>query len=331
MIGNDQIQKQIRIVSEAAKKRNTSLPHMLFSGAPGCGKTTLARETAQSGGMSFIQIPPESLKGYKEVIDLLGEVNHDGYNKKGDVIDEIKPTIIFIDEIHRLPIQGQEKLGIAMENYQLESDTDKNKFIWFPLFTIVGATTEEGILSKPFRDRFKLNFTFKLYDNDVLTEITAYHGNKMEDMTITRKACKDIASRSRGTPRIAVKYLERARDYAMFIGSDIVTSKVTEEVFNELGIDHLGLNEDERSLLMALYEVGTPIGANNLSVITNVSEKTIADSIEPFLIHKGLISRSGKGRMLTPKGRQYIYEELIEKKEHKKKNEIDINYNRKLN
>lgn len=330
MIGNDNIKKQINIVLEAARKRSTSLPHMLFSGAPGCGKTTLARETATFGEMDFVQVPPDSIKGYKEVIDLLGGINHEGYSKSGDVVGEIKPTIIFVDEIHRLPVLGQEKLGIAMENYQLESDQDKNKYIWFPLFTLVGATTEEGLLSKPFRDRFKLNFTFKLYDTDTLTEIVAYHAGKMPEITITGKACRDIALRGRGTPRIAIKYLERARDYAMYIGSEIITSAVTEEIFHELGIDHLGLNENERALLVALYEIGTPVGANNLSVITNVSQKTISDSLEPFLIHKGLIMRSGRGRMLTPAGRKHVWEEILNHKDSKAKKEIDINYRRNI-
>lgn len=330
MIGNENIRNQIEIVLEAARKRNNSLPHMMFSGAPGCGKTTLARKTASIGGMDFMQIPPDSLKGYKELMDVLGSVNHDGYNKQGDIIGDIKPTIIFIDEIHRIPILGQEKLGIAMEDFQIESDRDKNKMIWFPLFTIIGATTEEGILSKPFRDRFKLNFTFKLYDEETMAKIVEFHASQL-DIMITQKACRDIAVRSRGTPRIGVRYLERARDYALYIESEVITSTVTNDIFEKLGINEIGLTENEVKLMKALYEIKTPVGIDNLAVITDVSQKTLSDSIEPFLIGKGLIVRSGRGRSLTHKGANYVRDVLLDNKDNRNKREIEVGYNRKLN
>jgi Holliday junction DNA helicase RuvB len=302
---------------------------MLFSGAPGCGKTTLSKKTASIGGMDFVQVPPDSIKGYKETVDILGSINHDGYNRNGDIVGQIKPTILFIDEIHRLPIVGQEKLGIAMEDFQIESDRDKNRVIWFPLFTVIGATTEEGMLSKPFRDRFKLNFTFNLYDVSTMTKIVAFHANKI-GIPVTEKACIDIAKRSRGTPRIGVKYLERARDYALYIAADVVNDSVTTEMFRQLGINDIGLNENETKLLKALYEIKMPVGIDNLAVITNVSQKTISDSIEPFLISKGLIVRSGRGRTLTHKGVDYVREQLIAEKDVREKSEIKIGYNRKL-
>ena len=329
MIGNDKIKDQIEIVLESSKKRNTSLPHMLFSGAPGCGKTTLAKKTASIGGMDFIQVPPDSLKGYKEIVKMLGGINHEGYSREGDVTSTIKPTIIFIDEIHRLPILGQEKLGIAMEEFQIESDRDKNSVIWFPLFTIIGATTEEGMLSKPFRDRFKLNFTFKLYNETTMAEIVKFHADRL-GLIVTRKACDDIARRSRGTPRIGVKYLERARDYAMYISSDIITSAVTRDIFEKLEINDIGLTENEIKLLLALYEAKTPVGVDNLAVVTNVSQKTLSDSIEPFLISKGLVVRSGRGRTLTNKGENYVRDVILGENDTRNKKEIKVGYNRKL-
>lgn len=329
MIGNNNIKEQLNIALSATQKRNTALPHILFSGPAGCGKTTLAKEIATIGGMDFMQATSDSVKGYRAVLDLLSNINHIGYNKQGDVVGRIKPTIIFLDEIHRLPISGQEHLGIAMEEFQLESDQDKKSYIWFPLFTIIGATTEEGLLSKPYRDRFKLLLNFKLYDEETLALIVSYHAEKKK-VKITKNACFDISKRSKGTPRLAVKYLERAIDFALWKNLDVITPDLTKTMFEGLGIDPLGLSDNERTLLISLYNSEKPVGLNNLSVIINASQKTITDSIEPFLMYKGLITVSGRGRVLTRKGMDYVSEEILQTGTEKTKRKIDANYSRKL-
>lgn len=305
LIGNPLIQKQIKIAVEAAKERNGSIPHMLFSGAPGCGKTSTARALSKIGNVSLIQCQPEALKTYTNLIDVLGDLDYSGYSRRGDKIGVIKPTVLFIDEIHRLPITGQEKLGIAMEEYRIESDREKGRYVWFPLFTVIGATTEEGLLSKPFRERFKLNFAFNTYTNEETEEIIIHHANRLE-VGITKKAIRETAKRCRGIPRIAVTYLELLRDRQLSIKSEIITSAIVFDMFNDLGIDSAGLNEKERAILLILYESKSPIGLSNLATMVNCSQTTLADSSEPFLLREGLIARGNRGRTITGKGIDYV-------------------------
>lgn len=305
LIGNPLIQKQIKIAVDASKERNSAIPHMLFSGVPGCGKTSTARALASTSGGAILQVQPEALKTYTNIIDILGELDYSGYSKRGDKISKINPTILFIDEIHRLPITGQEKLGIAMEEYRLESDREKGRYVWFPLFTVIGATTEEGLLSKPFRERFKLTFPFNAYSNEETEEIIAHHAMRL-GITITNKAIRETAKRCRGIPRIAVTYLELLRDRQLANKSEIITSALVFDMFKDLGIDNAGLNEKERAILLILYESKTPIGLSNLAAMVNCSQVTLADSSEPFLLREGFIYRGTRGRSITPKGIDYV-------------------------
>lgn len=305
LIGNPLIQKQIRIAVEAAKERNSAIPHMLFSGVPGCGKTSTAKALSKLGGVSIIQTQPEALKTYANIINVLGDLDYSGYSRRGDKIGEIKPTILFIDEIHRMPITGQEKLGIAMEEYRLESDRERGRYVWFPLFTIIGATTEEGLLSKPFRERFKLTFTFNAYSNIEIEEIINHHANRLK-IIITKKAIRETAKRCRGIPRIAVTYLELLRDRQLSMKAEIITSAIVADMFSDLGIDKLGLNEKERAILLILYEAKAPLGLANLATMVNCSQVTLTDSSEPFLLREGLIYRGNRGRVITNKGIDYV-------------------------
>lgn len=325
-IGNTEIKKQIAIAAASAKDRNMALPHMLFSGAAGCGKTTLAKKIAEWCKVEFISVLPQALKTMEDILGLFKKLNHGNYDKRGNKIGIIKPAVIFIDEIHNLTLQPQEWLGIAAENFEIESE-GSGKYIWFPYFSIVGATTDDGKLSKPFRDRFKLRFVFKPYSSIEAAKIVLSHAKRL-GVEIDIPAAQEIAKRGRGIPRILVGYLERARDMACVCKKETITTDVVGETFKGLGVDDIGLTETEIKILKTLYNAKGPIGAENLAIITNESQKTLVASIEPFLIMKGFIIRSGKGRQITELGRKY-WEKTCGYNEGVEKVELETGYVRK--
>jgi len=304
LIGHTNTKERIKIALDSAKHRNTALPHLLLAGAAGCGKTTTAQWLATQGGYEYLPASPLELKTKKSVYNLLEKLNLQGYNKTGDRVDRVKPTIIFFDEIHQLPVIGQEILGLAMERFILEADIP-NKLIWLPHFTIVGATTDDGKLTKPFRDRFKLKFIFEPYKNSEMRNIVRFHALKHK-LAITREAVTNITERSRGVPRIMVNYLETVRDIMFAQKSKLITTDLVDMAFTSIGIDKTGLTKIELRILKSLFEAGIPIGLDNLAIISNESPKTIVQSIEPFLIRRGLLIRTGKGRSITKKGIKYL-------------------------
>jgi holliday junction DNA helicase RuvB len=325
MIGNDNIKKQLLISNLAAMKRNKNMPHTLFSGAPGCGKTSMARYIAQEANVPFLSVIPDEMEGYKKVLGILEKLNHENYDNKGNRIGPVKPTILFFDEIHRMPLIGQELLGIAMENFVIESGKP-NKYFWVPYFTIVGATTKAGKLSKPFRDRFKLQFTFEVYCIEDMFKIVKFHSEKKE-LLITDKGALEIAKRSRGTPRIAVGFIERVRDKVLIDHPENNTAslELVTQVFHDLGIDQRGFTITELKILKTLFQADQPIGLDNLSIITDEDKRTIRDAVEPFLIREGMMVISGKGRVITDEGKKYFKD----RGEIPVKEEIDFNYERK--
>jgi len=305
LIGNENMQKQIYVASQSAKKENRSVPHMLFAGAAGCGKTSMAKRVARISSGIFISVLPESLKRIDDIISLFDRLDYTNYNGKGDQLGDINPGIIFIDEIHNLkPLQIQEWLGIVMENFELYVD---NQRYWIPDFTMIGATTNDGLLSKPFLDRFKMRFIFRPYNLEQSAQIVIVHAERL-NLAITMEAAQAIAQRGRGVPRILVGYLERCRDTAQVHDARIITEEIVKETFTLLGVDDEGLRETELRLMEALYEANIPVGIENLSIIINEAPKTMANAIEPFLIQKGYIVRSGQGRMITKRGREYLEE-----------------------
>jgi Holliday junction DNA helicase RuvB len=305
-IGHEKTKTQIGIAMNSAIRRNTSIPHMLFAGAAGCGKTSMAKFISEQSKTNFISIPAEAFKDVKTIKIILEKLSHVGYNRHGDRIDIIKPSILFIDEIHNLSLSGQEILGIAMENFSMDSGIPNKKY-WIPYFTLIGATTDDGILSKPFKDRFKLKFLFQPYEIEEMLLIVRIHVKKV-DMLIDDEAISMIAIRSHGIPRIAVSYIDACRDYALAYNSKIITSNITMRMFSDRGIDNTGLSTVEIKILQTLYNNDIPVGLDNLSIIVNEAKKTIALSIEPLLLQRGLILRSGKGRIITDKGRKYLEE-----------------------
>lgn len=247
---------------------------------------------------------PDDVKDYDSTIALLNKLDHEGYDEFGNRDGELRPTILFLDEIHRMPIKGQEDLGRAMEEFRIESKR-AGKYIWLPFFTVVGATTDDGKLSKPFRDRFKLRFVFQPYSFEESVEIVRMHAEKM-GLVLTAKAVRDIARRGRGVPRIMVGYVERIRDTVISEDIMVASSKTTNRVFEDLGVDKEGLTFVELKIMRILFEEGKPIGLDNLAIMVNEAPKTLSQSAEPFLIQKGFLVRSGKGRRLTEKGLRYM-------------------------
>jgi holliday junction DNA helicase RuvB len=325
LVGHKQTKKSIFIEMQAAEKLNSSLPHMLFAGSPGCGKTSMAKAIAKELDTQFLSLHPDALEKHEDTIKLLETLNHEGYDEKGNRVATIKPTILFIDEIHNLNLNAQEVLGIAMEEFRIPSE-HPNKFYWIPYFTLIGATTDEGKLSHPFVDRMGIKFLFEPYTIEESAEIVRVHAN-LDHINITNKAIRSIAKRGRGIPRYLVKYLQRVRSYAEASEIPFIISGTVRKVFEDLGIDEEGLGPSEIKLLKTLYEINDAVGLENLAIILNEASKTIAQSIEPFLIRKGLIIRTGKGRKLTQKGVEYV-ENKGKGPKKLKKIEIDANYHR---
>ncbi len=325
LIGHEKTKNIINISLKAATTRNSCIPHILLAGAAGCGKTTTARWLAEIGGYDFLPVSPLTMKTKKDVLAMLSELNIEGYNAVGDRIGKIKPTIIFFDEVHQMPVIGQEVLGIAMERFDLEAE-EANKLIWLPYFSVVGATTDDGLLTKPFRERFKMKFLYEPYNEEDMYKIVQFHALKHK-LSITPKAIRAIVRRSRGIPRIMVSHLETIRDFMIVDEEPIAKSYVVEDTFKFLGIDQTGLTPVDIGILKSLYNSDKPIGLENLSILTNEAPKTIANTIEPYLIRRGLMLRTGTGRTITSKGRKYL-----EEQEHlgsKKNQKMYINVNKK--
>jgi len=322
LIGNKGVMKQLSIVRDACKATDNALPHMLLSGAPGCGKTSTARHLAKHTGAHFMSVTPESFKERNDVVRILEQFERKiGYDDYGNRIKNVPTSypILFVDEIHRMPLKGQELLGIAMEEWKLPIEAAKakvniydkfgsskvNRERWFPRFTVVGATTNDGLLSKPFKDRFKLRFIFNTYTEEESRAIVKIHATRL-NIEIDDAGTNEIAKRGRGVPRIIVTLLERCRDLAVAQGETHISGNLAKAAFLIMNIDVNGLNETDIKILKALYASETPLGVDNLAILTNESRQSIAETIEPYLIQQELMVRTGKGRVITDKGRIYL-------------------------
>jgi len=358
LIGNEAIFKQLEVSVASAQTENKSIPHTLLSGAAGCGKTSVARFIAETFGCDFVTISPESIQDANDMLRIKGLLNSKGYNSIGDIVGQIKPTIVFIDEVHRLKTTGQEHLGLAMENWAIPVEEKqvrvglsskfgyvlKGRIRWCPRFTLVGATTNDGLLSKPFRDRFKLRFLLNIYSLEDSIRIVIIHAGRLNEenakrtatdrikkIMLTRGAVGEIAKRGRGVPRILVALLERCRDMAISHDMDVIDESMAVATFMLLGIDESGLTQVDVKLMKSLYENQDPVGLDNLAIIINESKQTIKDTIEPYLIQEGLIARAQRGRVLTSKGRRYLMENnLIEYDENEDFIDIPATYERRI-
>lgn len=290
-VGQKAVVDNILIAIAAAKKRREPLEHILFSGPPGLGKTTLAHIIASEMGT---KITATSGPAIERAGDLIGILTNLG---AGDVI--------FIDEIHRLSRVVEEFLYPAMENYQIDFVIDKGpyaKTIKFNLkhFTLIGATTRSGLLSAPMRGRFGMLYNMDFYSTEELVSIVR-RSAKILKIELDKDAASQIAERARGTPRIANRLLRRIRDYAEIKSDGRITVETVDKALDMQGIDKRGLDSLDRKVMKAVLETynGGPVGIESLAATLNEEQDTIADVVEPFLLKIGFLRRTPRGREAT--------------------------------
>ncbi len=291
-VGQSALKSTLKISIEAAKKREIPLDHILFYGPPGLGKTTLASIIANEMNTNIKITSAPSLERPRDIIGILMSL------KAGDVL--------FIDEIHRLNKISEEILYPAMEDYYLDMTTGKSQTlksirIPIPKFTLVGATTKAGSLSSPLRDRFGIIHRLEFYTDEELTQVIIRTA-KILDIEIDTKGAHAIARRSRGTPRIANRLVKRVRDYAIVKSNGKIDAQTADKALDILQIDKYGLDNTDRSLLNLIAEKynGGPVGIETLATALGEDSKTIEDVYEPYLLQKGFIQRTPRGRKLTP-------------------------------
>ena len=297
-IGQEAARGNLRVFIEAAKRRGEALDHVLFFGPPGLGKTTLAQIVAKEMGVGFRATSGPVIAKSGDLAALLTNLD------EGDVL--------FVDEIHRLNPAVEEVLYPAMEDRALdlmigEGPSARSVRIDLPPFTLVGATTRQGLLTTPLRDRFGIPVRLQFYTVDEL-ELVVRRAARLLDLTITPDGAVEIARRSRGTPRIAGRLLRRVRDFANVAGAAAVDAKVADASLRRLEVDELGLDLMDRRYLMMIADIyrGGPVGAETLAAGLSEARDTIEEVIEPYLIQLGLIARTARGRCLNGPGWKHL-------------------------
>jgi Holliday junction DNA helicase RuvB len=298
MVGQREVFERLLIAVDAASKRDEPLGHILFDGPPGLGKTTFATCIPRELGVHLELTSGAALKAPKDLLPYLTNLQ--------------EKTVLFIDEIHRLPSAVEEYLYTAMEDFRIdlvlgEGVNARTINMTLQPFTLIGATTRAGLLSSPLRDRFQLREHLEFYSDLELTEIVSRNARKLA-VTIEPEAASIIAQRSRGTPRVANNRLRCVRDYVTSKADGHITCQLAEDALKMWGVDQRGLDKQDRKYLETLIRVfdGGPVGVEALAHTMNTATDTLSDEIEPYLLRSELLVRSPRGRMATTAAWQHL-------------------------
>lgn len=301
--GQHDVKEKLKIFVSAAKGRSEPLDHTLLSGPPGLGKTTLAKIIANDMGADFKATSAPAI------------------DKKGDlaaILTSLKPhSVLFIDEIHRLSRHVEEYLYTAMEDFYIDIVTGDGigarsmKFQLAP-FTLIGATTRAGLLNAPFRDRFGIVERLNFYDRKSLQQILERDA-KILNISIQAVGAEEIARRSRGTPRVAIRLLKRVRDFAQVQGNGIIDKELANSALNLLGVDRFGLDSMDRRILLLIHEkyAGGPVGVETIAAALSEERDTIEEVYEPFLLQEGFLQKTQRGRMITEFAKNQVFEAAL--------------------
>ncbi len=291
-VGQEKVKENLSVFINAAKIRGDALDHVLLHGPPGLGKTTLSCIIASELGVNLKITSGPAIEKAGDLASLLTTLERN--------------DILFIDEIHRLPRQVEEVLYPAMEDFALDLMMGKGpaaRSIRIPLkpFTLIGATTRAGQLTSPLRDRFGMLFRLELYNAEELTRIVTRSASIL-GAEITEGGAYEIARRSRGTPRIANRFLKRVRDFALVLGDGRIDEKMADRALRSLDVDALGLDSVDRRMLTAIIKHfgGGPVGLETLAAVIGEESVTLEDVYEPYLLQLGFLNRTPRGRMATP-------------------------------
>ncbi len=303
-IGQSNIKSNLKIFISSAVSRKQTLDHTLFYGPPGLGKTTLANIVALEMGVNFRSTSGPVLSKGADLAAILTNLQEN--------------DVLFIDEIHRLTINVEEMLYSAMEDFSLdiiigEGPSARTVKISLPKFTLVGATTRLGLLSNPLRDRFGIPLRLSFYSVVELKKVVQ-RAAKILDISINEEGSNEIATRARGTPRIALRLLRRVHDFATYDKIKVISSELADRALNLLEVDKMGLDSNDYRYLRFIQDnyAGGPVGIDTISAGLSEQRDVIEDTIEPYLIQIGFLQRTPRGRMLAEKATKYIASTLLE-------------------